>query len=225
MILLSVANDSPKITDWITAGAAAIGIPFSLWAFIKLIIRDKARETQISSLTSISKQLFEQVKHLAAQTAEFQYQSNLMLDHNKLLEKQIELQADSFLNANALEEKKIAMNSQKRLIEIKPHFIYCRDGKNGYIFEIELRNKGFQAQNITVTLAESDNFYNATINKSNVDHDGLLTIYIEMKVIQFDKQLHFKIILNYEDVDNNRYRQFYELKNSGNNVSSPELIK
>ncbi len=44
-------------TDWIQATAALIAVPGAITAFVLLFKRDKARETEISSLVSMSEQL------------------------------------------------------------------------------------------------------------------------------------------------------------------------
>src|ERR1700722_11721927 len=94
---LSVVG-TPKPIDypaWITAIAAAVGIPLSFVAFIKLVKRDRLRESQIASLANISKHLTDQVQELSAQTKEVKNHSDIMFEHNKLLERQISIQHDS----------------------------------------------------------------------------------------------------------------------------------
>jgi hypothetical protein len=71
--------DTPTITDWISAGAAVIGVPLAVWSFIKLVLRDKDRETEIRALT-------ETVLSLEKQTQELSKQTRLLSDDFNLKE-------------------------------------------------------------------------------------------------------------------------------------------
>jgi hypothetical protein len=100
MTLLISSTEAPKITDWIASLAAIIGVPLAFYSFIKLIKKDKDRVAQIKSLVNISSKLTEQVEQLAIQASASQYQSTLMFEHNKLIEKQLEIQTEAFANSN-----------------------------------------------------------------------------------------------------------------------------
>lgn len=51
-----------EITDWIQAGAAIIAAIGTVWALIKLVVRDKDRESEIASLSAIASQLTSMLK-------------------------------------------------------------------------------------------------------------------------------------------------------------------
>jgi hypothetical protein len=198
MVLLNVT------TDWIQAIGTIIGFPAALWGIVVLFKKDKEKQKQINALIDIANQLTQNVEQMTLQSQELHYQSTLMLDANKLVEKQIEMATNSFLHNQTVEENKIEFEKQKRLNEIKPHFILGGSSKCGNDFSIYLTNKGSVAKNIKMEVLKNENIHFRNSNwKSRIEKDE--DVKIEGKL---DKNIHsFEIDFFYEDIDNNTYYQ------------------
>lgn len=224
MILL----DIPTITDWISAIAAAIGVPLAIWGFVKLVIRDKEREAQIQSLSSIAEQLTEQVQQLSTQTSEFKYQSSLMFEQNKLIEKQLELNTDIFLQSKDAVEKKQALERQKRINDIKPHFVFAHGGRMMDKVNLTLRNKGSKAENISVEFMTPTELTLAPHHKE-IDANTEFTINMFIpeggnSYMYPNTALQYDINLNYNDIDGNRYSQNFKMQNHNYQFGNPVLL-
>ncbi|KAA9037159.1 hypothetical protein FW778_17165 [Ginsengibacter hankyongi] len=225
---------TPMITDWISSIAAAIGIPFVMWSFVKLIIKDKGKQAQLNSLrdmasnqNEINIQLKEQVAQLTKHAAEFQYQSTLMFDSNQLLEKQVQILNDFFIERKISETAKLDLAKQKRLLQIKPHFIYSGGGSNPQQFELVLKNKGGTANNVSI---EKTNAEFVTINDINpntiVDSGQLLSIigYPNTDKTYWNGNLvNFELNLRYKDMDGNEYYQKVRRQDQRYFIDNPAL--
>lgn len=210
--------NAPLITDWISSIASIIGIPLALWSFLKLVTKDKDKQWQLNSLSEMAKnqndinlQLKDQVIQLTKQTGEFQYQSTLMFESNKLLEKQVQILNDYFVDRQISEKAKQDLERQKRLLEIKPHFIFNNSVSNPAYFELKLKNKGSKANDCLIERTDSEFVTLQDINpKSVIENEEILTIsgcpninktYLTGNTVNFG----FKLL--YKDVDGNEYFQ------------------
>lgn len=220
----------PSITDWISALGTLAGVPLAILGFIFLFVKDKNKEKQLSSLERLANSQDElirkmqmQVDQLYTQTIQFQYQSNLMLDHNKLIEKQIEIQTEANLNTMSLEEKKMAFEKQKRLVEIKPHFFVMDGNREGYTFKLSMVNQGHEAHNIDVRIVNSLDMTNARLDTHFVRNNDYLNITFDVREIKQAKEYLLGIELNYTDSDRNAYYQYIDLENKHYTLTVPEL--
>jgi len=222
------------ITDWITSVAAIIGIPLALWSFVKLIIKDKDKQEQLHSLrdmasnqNEINLQLKEQVSQLTKQTGEFQYQSTLMFESNQLLEKQVQILNDFFIERKISEKTKQDLEEQKRLLEIKPHFIFNGGMSNPGHFELRLKNKGGTADSFSIEKTNSELVTLNDINpKTVVDSGQLLSVsgYPNTDKTYWNANLvNFELNLNYKDVDGNNYYQKIVRQNQQYIIDNPVL--
>lgn len=216
--MLNILLDTPLITDWISSIAAAIGVPLALWSFVKLITRDEDKQKQLAALkeiaenqTNISSRLQDQVEQLTRQTGEFQYQSTLMFDSNQLLEKQVQVLNDFFLQKQSTEQVRLALERQKRLLEIKPHFIFNGGGSTPESFELRLQNKGGTAQQISIEQTNSEYANFSDINQcATIEKGQVLTIRgwaNAGKTYWNGNTVNFEVNLSYTDVDHNQYFQ------------------
>jgi hypothetical protein len=209
------------ITDWIASLAAIIGVPLAFYSFIKLIKKDKDRVAQIKSLVNISSKLTEQVEQLAIQASASQYQSTLMFEHNKLIEKQLEIQTEAFANSNTIEAKKLALQKQKQLAEIRPHFSF-NGSSNDYL---TLVNKGHSAY--TMSLEEIDPLGGMMQLErvSNIGRNEQVTVRLQFDTDVPYNQRRYNIRLKFKDIDENEYYQ--DMKNTGLkiDVENPVLTK
>lgn len=232
MFLLNIPI--PSITDWISAIAAAIGIPLALLGFIKLIQKDKDKQAQLDSLKEIAEyqkninsQLQEQVGQLTIQSGEFQYQSSLMFESNQLLEKQISLFSNYFEERQATEKEKFELEQQKRVLEIKPHFIFAGGVSSPDYFQLKLKNKGGTAQNFVI---ERTNAEFAIINdiQPNVIIESGQILKLQgyansEKTYLNGNTVNYEINLQFLDVDGNTYYQRISRQNHNYIIDNPVL--
>lgn len=59
LLSIDIVINIPKWTDILQASAAAIGIPLTVFTLYKLVMKDKQRESEIQSLSTIASQLTE----------------------------------------------------------------------------------------------------------------------------------------------------------------------
>ena len=234
--LKKIKMGQSTITDWIQAIGVLIGIPVAIWSIISLFRKDKEKEKQLESLNSIAKsqdsvvlKLAEQVEQLTIQSSQFQYQNSLMVDSNKIMEKQLELQYEIFKHGQGVEEQKIEIVRKKRMSEIKPFFTTRSSMSSPDAFRFYLQNKGGDARKIKLINVESEfALFRPLGTNLNVDRDGQFDISGEpnRNNTYFNgNNLTFEINIEFEDVDGNNYFQNVKrLQNGKYIITDPEII-
>jgi hypothetical protein len=222
-LFLSITWNKLDYPAWIAAIAALIGVPLSLVSVIKLVRRDKEKEQQIAAIVNITSQLGEQVKELSAQTSEFKYQSDLMFEHNKLLEKQFDLQKMIQTEQNGFEAQKLALLKQERIVNIRPYFIFKGGGGNQFSHDIVLLNKGGVASDITIRKGDMES---ATIRspKPEIDKNGMLSLAVTETYAKLTFNRNNAFYIDYKDIDGNSYEQSVGINVNTYNVSKPMLL-
>jgi hypothetical protein len=223
----------PLITDWINSIAALIGVPLIIWGIIKLFIKDKAQERKLNSLEKLAfsqdemiKKMTEQIHELSNQTAEFQYQSELMQEANSLFTRQVQLQSDRFLHEKDFKERELEIQKEKRLLEIKPYFNKRGGGSSSPSgVTLKLKNRGNTARNLVLNKIEGEFIRFVKLNPE-LEVDSGSDIELKGKANYTDRSkftgLHkYSLELLFEDIDGNRYRQTI----IDGKVSKPELMQ
>ena len=226
----------PSITDWMQAIGVLLGVPLTIWGIFSLFRKDKEKERQLESLKKIAvsqdnvvQKLSEQVDQLAIQSSQFQYQSSLMSESNKLFEKQIELQKDIFMHSVGIEMKKAAIEKEKRNNEIKPFFTFELSHQSPEVFKLILANKGGTALNLKIEEIE-------------IKYALFSPLYKDLKIEQFGhleikgtprpenafvngNNITFEINIAFEDIDGNPYYQNIVRLQTGKYIISDPKIK
>lgn len=214
----------PSITDWISSIAAIIGIPLVLVSFLKLIKKDKQKQKQLDALVKtaehqakINSELQKQVEQLTKHTGEFQYQSYQMYESNRLLEKQVAILGNYFLQRQNKEQERLEIEKQQRLLEIKPFFVTNGGASNPQQFTIRLHNKGGEAHNISF-----ENQSPEVVNLNNIEPNLIVE---KGKVMEITGQsisdptnrnsnlAEFEFNLVFHDIDGNKYFQRIQRQN------------
>lgn len=149
MILLEVTTiPSSSITDWVQAIGVLLGVPFAVWSIIKLFLKDKQKEHELTTLKDIAKsqnsligRINEQIDELKKQTQQFTYQSYHLNEANQILREQIKIQTEAFLHDKNYKKKSLELEKLKRKSEIKP-FFQIKEYTNKLKPEIDLINLG-----------------------------------------------------------------------------------
>ncbi|MBP7555987.1 MAG: hypothetical protein KA821_06970 [Chitinophagaceae bacterium] len=232
MFLLDIPISS--LTDWISAIAAAIGIPLAFLGFIKLIQKDKDKQAQLNSLKEIAEyqkninsQLQEQVGQLTIQSGEFQYQSSLMFESNQLLEKQIGLFSNYFQDRRTTESEKYELEQQKRVLEIKPHFIFAGGSSSPGYFQLKLKNNGGTAQKFVIERTNAEFAIINDVDQNVIIESGqILTLKGSAnseKTYWNGNTVNYEINLQFTDVDGNVYYQRIKRLNHNYMIDNPVL--
>lgn len=223
-------------TDWIQAIGVLLGVPVGIWSIISLFRKDKEKEEQLNSLNSIALsqnqiiiKLSEQIEQLTIQSSEFQYQSSLMKDANLLLEKQIALQYDFYIHGKETESKKLELERNKRLSEIKPYFISRTYLYSPDMFDIKLENKGGEARKLKIAKVDTKLVRlkslpeNLKIGKlENFSISGQPNPQI---TYLNGKSVTFEINLEFEDIDGNTYIQNIKRLQTGRCIIEEPILK
>jgi uncharacterized coiled-coil protein SlyX len=232
-ILLQILASVPNITDWMSAISATVGIPLVIITLYKLLAKDKEKEKRLKAIESIAisqnevvEKLQGQINELANQTSEFQRQTSLMADANLLLEKQLELQADIYLDSKGIEEKKLEIEEKKRLADIKPYFRYYGGISNPRGFTINFINEGGDAtiNGLDVPVDCLADFREITPKlfkkgeKMNINGHANSNTYFN------GNQVPFNILLKFLDEDKNQYTQSISRTRNGSITISPAIL-
>jgi len=221
----------PSITDWISSLAAFAGVPLIIWGFIKIFRKDKNQERKLNALEKLAisqdeliGQMSEQISELARQTSEFQNQSEIMQTSNELISKQIDLQNEIFLHNKVSDERKIELQKNLRINDIKPYFFRNGGHSSSSNISIPLKNKGNTARKLRLTKIKGEFMHFEKLNPdSEVDSNG--NIEIKANITEGGRHLDngsrdYELELYFEDIEENCYKQtIYSRK-----ISLPELL-
>lgn len=221
----------PSITDWLISISSLCSIPLVFWGIIKIFRRNKEHDDNIRALTNLTlnqdkvvNELKEQVEQLQKQTSLFEYQANLMLESNKLLEKNLDLQIQIYESTQDFEEKKISLEEQKRISEIKPYFVFNGGTSGPQYGTIRLQNRGADAHHVTYRPLNKDNVnFRKTTIKNLIANKKSYEIKVKFKNPYGMNSKDFSFVLLFEDIDRNQYEQTIEKEGTHVKVNHPEL--
>lgn len=206
-----------------------------IWGIIKIFRRNKEHKDNIKALSKLAinqdkvvNELKEQVDQLQKQTSLFEYQTNLMLDSNKIMERQLDLQIQMFENTQNIEEQKISIEKQKRINEIKPYFVYSSGSSAAQYATIKFLNKGGNAHSLTIEPINNENvFFQRSKTKSLVEKNKSYEVKVQFKnPYSLSLTSHdFSFKLKFNDMDQNIYEQVVEMVNRKLKVNHPVIKK
>lgn len=234
-VIMSVVYQS-SITDWIQAMGMLLGVPATIWGIFKLFKKNKEHEQTISALEQIVKeqndvvkQLKEHVHYMDKQSEHHKFLASLMLETNKLLEKQFELQTDALFHNKDVEQQKIDIEQQKRINAIKPYFITDTSGSDVNSIYSNLINNGADALNVRTRVVKAENIsFTSLIPNLRIEQGS--RIEIKGRISAQAQHLNgrnapFTIKLIFSDVDNNEYYQLINREKTGRYmVSEPVAV-
>jgi hypothetical protein len=233
MILLE--EHKPLVTDWMIATGALAGIPLAIWGIITLFIRDKNKERHLKAVEDIAlsqgsliAKMEEQVEQLASQTAQFQYQSFLMVESNKLIERQLEIQTSVFEHTKEANRKKQEIEDQKRMESIRPFFTISGSGAGTHGFYFLLYNQGHDAFDIKIHPVDFQFIEPINIvDNTNIESKKELSLSSSINPLTTtftNNQVPFEANIQYKDQDDNLYEQNIKREKTGKyKISSPIL--
>jgi len=221
----------PSIPDWISAISSFLGIPLIIWGIIKIFKKDKAQERKLTALENLAvsqneviNKMTEEINELAKQTSEYQYQSSLMEQSNKLIGKQIEIQNDIFLHNKVTEQRKQELQEIERMNKVKPHFTFTMGTSSSINMMIKLKNKGATAKKLRIEKIGGDfiQFRNLKF-EDDIENGKIIEISanINSNAPGFNNlQRAYELELFFEDIDGRAYKQ----RLINNRINNPEKI-
>lgn len=214
------------ITDLIQAIGMAVSIPAAIFGFFKLFSKDKEKEIQLDALRTIATSQNSQIKELSKQTAQFEYQSELLRESNDFLKEQIQIQQDKLFSDKDYKEKNLLLQDRERKSKIRPYF--KRQGiSGGKHITLPLLNVGQRAFidginkiNVTDVIIQE-----LASNEIVIEHGNMINIILRALPPHSNFQnTKFEIDLLYHDEDNNKYKQKLTGQGYEYNLGIPDEI-
>lgn len=217
-----------RLPEWIMAFAALWGVAEIVRGYFKL--KKQERESQ-QKLEYFDRQLNE----LKRQTTQFEYQTKLMNENNKIMEHGIDNLTkillsglDSEEKKAEIEEQKLAIEEKKRMSEIQPFFEFENGVTHPQIsgFTITLRNDGGTAINLRL---ECENDKDIVVFPLELNMRKKNKQKFEIKGRAKGKKnvnaATGEIKLEYEDIEGNPYKQIITKQGHAYRVGIPEAVE
>jgi len=229
MLILEVPEHIPSITDWLTAIAALIGVPLSLWAFVKLIIKDKDKQIQIDKLSGIAAAQVTQAEEMVRQTAVMVNQAESLSKQNDLIAQQIDVLRNTAMfknNDNEAVAKLQVIEEQRLRLSVKPRLWLNGAGYKGYNGEmhVDLNNKGEVAHLDNFNLLAGDIVLHSFSLPFDLEKGGHRNIYGRSNGAKHIMDTDYTIEILYHDALNHHYRAVIKGKGASAKLVSDESL-
>lgn len=213
-----------SITDWIQAFGALVAIIASIFAFIKLFIRDKEKERQIENLSEIAKQSQLQTQQLFSHSIH-------MNEANILLREQIEIFKERLglekVNKEQREKEK-EIEKRIRKNDIQPIFYQTNGHGTNEHLKIELTNKGGQGKIVRISIIEGSDKVRADekINDKVIGRGEGFTLIIRSLNQNINaNNINYSFDLTFENVDKDQYSQRFNCHGISCKLEQPKELE
>lgn len=207
------------LPNWIMALAAAWGIFEIIRGHFKLRKQQKENEQKIDFFN-------EQLNEFRKQTTQFEYQTSIMNENNKILENGIGNLIGILGKGQEAENQKLEIERPRRLIDIRPNFVFSTSSSNPSRFEIGLRNHGGTASDFKIIDVSNETIRVDPINQQTIVERGQ-----ELRVMGRPAQgqnanlATGQILLGFSDIDGNEYQQNIIKNYHGFQIGLPNRIQ
>jgi hypothetical protein len=213
-----------SITDWIQTFGALVAIIASIFAFVKLFIRDKEKAQQIESLSELARQSQLQTQQLFSHSIH-------MNEANILLREQIEifkerLSIEKINQGQREKEKEIEKRIRKN--DIQPTIYQTNGHGTNELLKIELTNKGGQAKIIRVDIIEGstkvradERLYDKVVGKS--EEFTIIIKSLNQNINANNVDYSFDLI--FENADNELYSQRFNCHGISCKIEQPKELR
>lgn len=210
------------IPNWIMALAASYGVIEIVRGQINLKKQQKENEKSIAFLNA-------QVDEMRRQTTQFEYQTSLMSESNKIMDKGIDNLIRILGRGQEAAEAQREIEQQRRILEIRP-FFNPRSGHSSPSggFGIKMVNQGGAATNFRI-IDVSGPIIASPLKQDRVVDKGQ---ELEVSGKSNDASTGFnsnivtgQILLGFTDIDGNKYQQNIIKNYSGHQVGLPTRIE
>ncbi len=193
----------------------AFGSLATFGTFIILLIKDKAKQTQIDKLTGIASILEAQNETMKAQNDLMAQQVDI-IRNNYLLKNN---ETNAILDLKKIDEKRLKLN-------IKPNLWLNRsghDGSGGHI-KFQLNNKGEDAKILDIIMKSVDVILLSSYLPFDLDKDGTREIICNKIGSKHIKDCEYEIEIIYTDKLDNKYSSIIKGKGSQVNIIETKEI-
>lgn len=210
---------SDALPNWIMALAAVWGVFEIIRGYFKLKKQQTENKQRIIFFT-------DQLNEFRKQTTQFEYQTSIMNENNKIIETGIGNLIGILGRGQEAEEQRREMEAQRRIIEIRPNFTFTNGSSNPNRFEIGLRNQGGTASNFRIIDISNDTIAVNPINRDQIAQRGN-----ELRIIGTPvggnnaNTLSAQILLGFSDIDGNQYQQNIIKNYHGYEIGVPNRIQ
>ncbi|MFN8312161.1 MAG: hypothetical protein U0289_05100 [Cyclobacteriaceae bacterium] len=207
------------LPNWIMAVAAAWGAFEVIRGYFKLKQQQKDSEQKVKFLD-------DQLNEFRKQTTQFEYQTTIMSENNKILEKGIENLVGILSKSQEAQEQQADLERQRRIIEIRPYFAFSTASSNPNEFEIKLRNQGGAATNFRIIDTSANTLLVNPLRRETITERGQETVISGRPAPGQNANLATgQILLGFTDADGNEYQQNIIKNYSGFQVGVPTRIQ
>lgn len=209
-----------SITDWIQALAAFFAVLGAIYAFIKLFRKDKEKQMQIDSLTTLAGESENQTSQIANQVEQMIESNRLQTEYLKLFQESISIDKD----ASNLDQERKELEDKRRKIAIKPRFEFSTSLKTLEYFKLNLINKGEKAiikEFIELERNSVKHNIKQWIDKE-VNRNERVDILFNPKPIGLSiNECFVDVQIVYEDIDGGKYYQLISGPGSRVKINPP----
>lgn len=213
---------SQTLPNWVMAGAATWTVFEIVRGYFGLKKQQKDNEQKV-------KYLDEQLNEFRRQTTQFEYQTTLMSESNKIIEKGIDNLTKIWGRGQDAEDAQREIERQRRILEIRPFFSPRSGQSSPSGFGIKMINQGGTATKFRII-----DVSNKTITVNPLQPDRIINKGEELEVsgksndptTGFNSNLVTgQILLGFTDIDGNKYQQNIIKNYSGHQVGLPTKIE
>jgi len=204
--LLRISSRTGTLFDWGQLLGVFVAVFSGLFAFLKLLSRDKLRENQINALSEMAREAADQ--------------TILMRDSNELMRKQLAIQSEAF-GEDVKHKKAVAqMEEAERKASNLPRFRVYSVGRNSHSFTAEFTNIGKFAKYLGYRVLKV-NYLDLDANCQK--HEDVNTgerIRISATINHKNTPI-LEIDILFSDILGNTYSQRFSSIGSGNTIGNP----
>lgn len=209
------------LPNWIMAIAATWGVFEIVRGYFRLRKQEKENEQKIKFFD-------DQLNEFRRQTTQFEYQTSLMSESNKIIEKGIENLTKILGRGQATEEAQIEIDKQRRILDIRPFFNSRSGHSSPSDFGIRMINQGGAATNFRIIDVSGPITANPLRLERVIDRGQELEVSGRSTDASngFNSNLVTgQILIGFTDIDGNKYQQNIIKNYSGHQIGVPIKIE
>jgi len=205
------------VPNWTMAIAALWGVFEIIRGYFKLRRQQKDNERDVERLD-------EELNEIRKQTTQFEYQTSIMSENNRILENGIENLIGILGHGQEAEEQRIEIERQRRIIDIRPNFVFSGSSSNPTSFRMRLRNQGSTASTLRLIDVSNDSIIVNPLNE-NAEIERGQDLQVTGRPGQgYNANLATgQILIGYTDIDGNQYQQNIIKNRGGYQIGLPEM--
>lgn len=210
--------------EWVSAISSAIGVPSAIVGFIILFIKDRNKERKINSLENMVEELKNHTLEMNKQSGHLLYQASLMKESNDMHNEYFKSLMQTSKRDLEMKVKDNEFKNRKRINDIKPFFVFSSSSTSPVQdnnFVLILKNEGGKAIDVKIKEIDTSKVtlsLNASLSK-DISKDEVIRIVGSVnlnKSFSHPKDVTYQVVIEYVDIDGNKYNQQISKLKDGN---------